>query len=216
MKRLSPTLVAFVCLVALLGGGIFAYLNQGQATAAPTAQTQALHEHSQGDEHAPLTMIAYSSFTCPHCVDFNKEVMPKLVEKYVDTGKLRIIFRDFPSDAYALRASILAQCLPSEQYLPFVHVLYNNFDSWARNPKPLDVLMRYAQMAGLDEARAQACIDDNKLIDALIASRQDGIARYKIEGTPTFIFNDGAEKITGYRSFEDMVAVIDGLLAKKG
>ncbi|MCL2469437.1 MAG: DsbA family protein [Alphaproteobacteria bacterium] len=216
MKRFSLPFVVLASLAALLGGGVLAHFGQSeaQATAAQTTLA-ALYEHSQGEVDAPVTMIEYSSLTCPHCADFNIKILPKLIEHYVNTGKLRIIYRDFPSDAYALRASVLARCLPDGQYLPFLHVLYSNLESWLKNPKPLDVLLRYAQMAGLDAERAQVCIDDNQLADALIALRQEAVERYKVEGTPAFIFNDGAQQIIGYRPYEDFARVIDDLFAQK-
>lgn len=177
-----------------------------------------LTEPSLGKANAPLTIIEYASLTCSHCADFYSNVLPEIEKRYVDTGKVRFIYRDFPMDAYALRAATLAHCMPSEQFYPFIKILFSNQSAWIRAPKVEEVLIKYAEMAGLSSDKAKACIADTKMMDELVAVQTEGTAKYEINATPTFIIIDAdkhEDKIVGARSLEDFAATIDGHLAKK-
>jgi len=190
---------------------LFAALSPERAAAQPSP----IHDMVLGNAKAPITVIEYANFTCSHCADFYNDVMPELEKRYVDTGKVKFIFRDYPTDAYGLKASTLARCMPEQQYYPFIKVLFKNYATWVRAPKPEETLMQYASMSGLTPEKAKTCLDDTKLMDALVELRTTAAEKYDITGTPTFLINDGEEKIVGARSVEDFSKIFDKILAKK-
>jgi protein-disulfide isomerase len=184
-------------------------------SAAASADDARMAERFIGDPKAPVTIYAYASYTCSHCAEFETKVLPELKKKYIDTGKVRYIFRDYPLDGPSFKASALARCLPADQYASFANVLFANQAQWAFGKDPEGSLVRYAQLAGLTEASAKACMSDVKLLDAIMAVRKSATDKYDINATPTFIINDGAEIIRGAQSLEQFSAVIDKLLSKK-
>lgn len=195
-----------------LAGLFFVLMSNAAALAA---ETNALPDRVKGKTDAPITVIEYSSFTCSHCSTFYNEVMPELEKRYIETGKIRFIYRDLPADGIALKAAALTRCMPEAQFFPFVAILYKNQNSWLRAPKPDASLLQYAQMAGLPTEKAKACIEDSKLLDALIAERTEAMEKYGIQATPTFIVNNGEDKIVGAQKLEAFIASFDRILAKK-
>lgn len=200
---MKTSLKLFICMIGLV------------ASLALPGKSYAASEPFLGKANAPITIIEYASLTCSHCATFYADVMPELEKRYVETGKVRFIYRDFPLDAFGLRAATLAKCMPTEQFYPFIKILFKNQASWIRNPKFEEALIRYAEMAGLPSERAKSCMDDTKVMDELIAVQTEAAKKYDINATPTFIINDGEEKLVGARSIEEFAAVIDKHLAKK-
>ena len=184
-------------------------------TAAVHAEEAAIPERVLGKKDAPVTIQEFASLTCSHCAEFTVTILPELEKRYVDTGKVRFIFRDFPLDGIALKASAVAHCMPAEQFYPFVNVLYKNLEQWAFSKNPEQVLMQYAKLGGLAEEKAKACLQDPKKLDELVAARTAAQQKYDIDATPTFIFNDGKEKLVGAQKLEEFTAVIDRLLEAK-
>jgi len=203
---------AVLALMGLLVAGT--PLVMGHAHADTTARPASLPNHVLGDPKAPITVQEFVSLTCPHCADYYLNVLPKLKEKYIDTGKVRFILRDFPRDGADLKAFTLAQCMPEEEFFPFVEVLFKNQMSWATLPDPEKTLIQYAQLGGLGTDKAKACIKDTKLQDALVAGRDEAEKKYNIQATPSFVINEGAEKVD-MPTAEKFSAVFDKLLAAK-
>ena len=182
--------------------------------AAPVARAESvIPERVLGKANAPVTVDEFASLTCSHCAEFANVVLPEIEKRYVDTGKVKLVFHDFPLDGTALKAAALARCMPAAQFYPFLSVLYKNQEQWARNPSgPETVLIQYAKLGGLDGDKAKACLDDTKMQDTLVAGRTEAGQKYNIEATPTFIINNG-EKILGARSLEEFSAALDRALA---
>jgi protein-disulfide isomerase len=172
-------------------------------------------ERVLGDANAPVTVEEFVSLTCPHCAEFYTTVLPKLKVKYVDTGKVKFILRDFPLDGTGLRAATLARCITPSEYYPFIEALYSNQAAWATQPSPDKTLIMYAKLTGLDEAKALVCLNDTKMQDAIVAGRSEAQKKYSIAATPTFVLNGGAEKIEGAQDADKFSVVIDKLLAAK-
>ena len=194
----------------------FLLLLTGVATAATTPSVdQVTADRVIGKADAPVTMIEYASLTCGHCAHFANDVLPQVEKEAVDTGKLKIIYRDFPLDGTALKAAALARCLPADQYFPFIKMLFASQASWATADKPEDVLAKRAALAGLAPDTAVACMSDTKILDALSQKRMDATTKYKVQATPTFIFNDGAERIDGAASAQTFLDMIDKLTPQK-
>jgi len=166
-------------------------------------------DHVLGKADAPITIIEYASLTCPHCAEFNKEILPELKTKYVETGKAKLIYRDFPLDQWALRASLLARCAPADKYFGFVDVLFQNQVTWATAKDPMAALERIGKLGGVSSEQFNACMKDGALQDAVIAQRLQGQKEFDVEGTPTIIVN--GKKIENPRSFADFDKILKPL-----
>ena len=142
-----------------------------------------------GDENARVTILEYSSLTCPHCAQFHAEGYRHLKSAYIDTGKVRLVFRDFPLDELALRAAALAECVPSERYFPFLQLLFEGQQVWARAGHPLAELVRLGQLAGLGQERASECLRAEPGLESIIQERLVGQEEYRIDSTPSFIID---------------------------
>src|SRR5687768_5061793 len=137
----------------LAKGMIAAFALFLMAAAAP-AQAQQQTDWAKGDmalgkPDAPVTVIEYASMTCPHCAHFHAETLKAFKEKYVDTGKVRLIFREFPFDGLALRASMLARCAGAERYFPMLDVLFQQQNQWTRAKDPMAALAQIGRLAGV-------------------------------------------------------------------
>ncbi|WP_431858404.1 DsbA family protein [Azospirillum sp.] len=189
-------------------------LTGGPAAAQATIDTtKALGERVLGDPKAPVTILDYSSMTCPHCARFHTETLPKIKETYIDTGKAKLVFRDFPFDQWALRASMLARCAPPERYFPLLDVLFKGQAQWASAKDPGAALTQIGKLAGLSEATIKACWEDKALADGILNSRLEGQNKDKVESTPTFILTSGSgtTKVEGAQPFEKFAEAIDKL-----
>ncbi|MBC6440941.1 MAG: DsbA family protein [Rhodospirillales bacterium] len=153
-----------------------------------------------GDADAPIEIIEYASMTCSHCAAFHKETLPKLKMRYIDTGRARLVFREFPLDRVALAASAIARCSGEERFFPLVDVLFQTQDQWARSDDPIGAIEQIIRMGGQDPAFVSACLEDQEIINGILAIRLDGSNQYEISATPTFIVN--GEKTAGNMSFE--------------
>jgi len=167
-------------------------------------------ERALGPAEAAVTIIEYASLTCPHCAAFHHETFGKLRAAYIDTGKVRFVFRDFPLDGVAVRAAALAQCAGEERYFGFVDVLFQTQDTWALAADPIAALVQIGRLGGLDEATIKACLDDADLLDAIVGSLKRGQEEFGVESTPTLIIN--GEIYKGERNFDELSKVIDSLL----
>jgi protein-disulfide isomerase len=168
-----------------------------------------------GKERAPVVIDEYISLGCPHCADFYLKTLPELEKRYVQTGKVRIVTHDYPLDGVSLKAAVLARCMPPDMYFPFIQVLYENQTKWALAPNPDKVLTQYARLGGLDEGSAQQCLNNQNLQNAVVAERETAEQMYSVQSTPTFIFNNGAEKMEGASDISGFATLIDRMLANK-
>jgi protein-disulfide isomerase len=142
-----------------------------------------------GKADAPVTIFEYASLTCPHCADFEKEVLPKIKADWIDTGKAKLVFRDFPLDGSALKAAMVARCAPPERFYGFIDVLFAQQRSWATGGDPAPVLERLAKLGGMGIDKFDACMKDDALQNKILAGRLAAANDYKVESTPTFFIN---------------------------
>ncbi len=172
----------------------------------------------EGKADAPVTIVEYASMTCPHCATFHKGTYPALKTKYIDTGKVRFIFREFPLDELAVAGSMLARCAATEKDnkaaapekgLAMISVLFNSQEKWAvRDPIP--PLLQIAKQAGFTQATFDECLKDQKLYEAILAMRERGSKDYKVESTPTLFINGKVQK--GGASIEELDKLIQPFL----
>jgi len=183
------------------------------AAAADIDLQEALQERVLGANDAPVTMAEYSSLTCPHCADFHTKTFPQLKAEYVDTGKLKVVYRDFPHDRLALFASILAHCAAPKRFFGFLDVLFRDQRQWMDLSDSIEALRRVGRLGGVNDERFDACVGSEALFKGLLEIRLRAINDYKIDVTPTFVFNEGAERVVGAQPVEAFRAVIERLLA---
>ena len=153
-----------------------------------------------GKADAPITIVEYASLTCPHCAAFARDTLPKIKSEWIDPGKAKLVFRDFPLDGSAVKAAVLARCAPPDKFYGFIDVLFSSQESWARNPDPTPGLARIAKLGGMSEEQFNACMADSALQDKVLASRLTAEKEYKVESTPTFFIN--GTKLTGALPYE--------------
>ncbi len=159
-----------------------------------------------GKKDAPITVIEYASMTCPHCARMATGVIPQFEKEFVDTGKARYVYRDFPLDQIAVRASVLARCNGHDRYFPFINALFADQDNWIRSSDPVKALERVGRLGGVTPEKYQSCLKDQALVDKVLQSRLDAQKRFHIDSTPTFLVN--GDKYSGEMSYAQFRAII--------
>jgi len=159
------------------------------------------------EEGAKVTIIEYASATCPHCAAYHKDAWKKLKAEYVDTKKIRYIFREFPTNDAALAAFMIARSAPKDAYFPLMDVFFETLETWAQDPR--NGLLNIAKQAGFTEAKFDETLKNEALAKGILEIREDG-SKFGVQGTPSFFIN--GEKFDGERTFEAFKAAIDPLL----
>ena len=167
-----------------------------------------LPEMALGPEDAPVKIVEYMSMTCSHCANFHTKTFDAIKEKYVDTGKVYFVIREFPFDPRAAAAFMLARCAPKEQYFPFVSMLFKQQASWAAAQDGRAALLQMSRLAGFSEESFNACLTNQKLLDDVNSVRERGAKEFGVNATPTFIIN--GKVYSGDMSVDEMSAIIDG------
>ncbi|MBT4935101.1 MAG: DsbA family protein [Rhodospirillaceae bacterium] len=183
----------------------------GFAENAPLAEAMA--EKSIGRADAPVTMIEYSSLTCPHCASFHKDALPSIKRDFVDTGKVRIVFWDFPLGNLAMAAAMVARCSGQKNYIPMIDAFFQSQETWARSNTPFDAIAGIARLSGMGVDDLENCLDNQDLLNALQAKAQEASQVLGVESTPTF-FIEGV-KVPGNLPYEDFKDILNKALAKK-
>jgi len=148
-------------------------------------------ERSIGSADAKVVATEWFSLTCPHCAHYALEFLPQIQKEQVDTGRVRIVFRDFPLDQIALAAAMVVRSLPADRYLPFMEALFASQDRWAfaRDVNHLDEIAKMAALAGMPRSAFDAAVNNADLRAAIVAGMDDAIKTFKIDSTPSFIFD---------------------------
>ncbi|MBR2689852.1 MAG: DsbA family protein [Aquamicrobium sp.] len=183
-----------------------------QTPAEQLMQPGPLPEMSFGPADARVTIVEYASMTCPHCRNFHMNVWPALKAKYVDTGKVRFIMREFPFDPRAAGAFMLARCAGGDKWYATVDLLYRSQETWARSKDPSSAFKSILGMTGMDGPKVEACLSDQALLDKVNAVAERG-KQLGVEATPTFFVN--GELYKDAYSIEALGSKIDSLLAGK-
>ena len=196
--------------------------DSGELTAGNTAQKITVYkdDHTMGDPKAPVVLLEYAAPTCPHCGHFATTAMPTIKKRFIDTGKVFYIFRNFPLMATDGAVEGLAACLPADKYFSFLDLMFRNQSKW--DPDGYDIpdvgaaLIQMARIVGLSPEKAKACMEDRATLDRVNQIAQDGELKYKINSTPTFIIN--GEKVQmplGRQPGDVIIERIESLLSKK-
>jgi protein-disulfide isomerase len=206
----SSALVALGALGAL--GTIDALRSRAAAQTFSPLELEAkgpLDDIPLGAENAPVTMIEYASMTCPHCAAFENQVFPKLKEKYIDTGKVRYIMREYPLDRLAAAAFMLARCAGPDKYNPMIETLFQQQQKWAVKD-PIPPLLAIAKQAGFTQQTFDKCINDTALLNKIQQVRDRAASKFKVDATPTFFIN--GRRYSGEMPIEEIDKIIQELL----
>ena len=159
-----------------------------------------------GNKDAKIVVIEYASMTCIHCANFHKKVYPKIKENYIDTNKIKFIFRNFPLDKQALFASVLAKCAPKEKYFDFVKLILETQKKWISNDETfINKLKNIGKLAGLNETKINECFKNEQLVDNILKISSDGEKKYNISSTPSLIINEKKYSAMSYENFEKII-----------
>ncbi|MDR1694728.1 MAG: DsbA family protein [Lactobacillaceae bacterium] len=167
-----------------------------------------------GDENAPVTMYEYSSFGCSHCADFHLSTLPKLKKEFIDTGKLKLIFVDFPIDKKSMQGAMLSHCIPEDSYFEFLDIIFKNQREWSFSMRTEKIFSTYASVFGVNGRDAEKCMKDDDIQNRILGNRQQAIEVFKVQGTPSFVLanKNGKEVIHGAVSFDDFKNAINKML----
>ncbi len=238
-------IVIFVAIILIIVAGVF-YVNNSDSKAVavkkdePKSANNASHnfevdkyeyfdskalnisdsEFVLGDKNATVTFIDYASMSCPHCAAFYDEAFGKLREEYIDTGKVKFVYRDFPLNHPSLAAASLAICRASEfdseerveGYHDFVETMYNTQNSWIFKEDYNEKLISIAVLEGMDKTLAKKCLSDTKFHDQILKARMIAAKELDIQSTPTFFIN--GKKIQGFIGYKKIKELIDYELNK--
>ncbi len=215
-------LIAGIAVVVLAGAGAtWMYYGQpsktpsrvaGPATLADIMVPNPLGEQVLGKDDAPITIIEYASMTCPHCASFHETTYPEMKKRYVDTGQVRFIFREFPLDSVAATASMLARCAGKDRFFPLIEVLFKQQNTWAVGPpaSPLPPLLAIVKQAGFTEESFNACLQDQKVLDGIKWSYERA-SQLGVQSTPSFFIN-GKLQPGGFMTIERLEKLLEPLL----
>ena len=181
------------------------------AGAASAQDASAFPEMALGAADAPVTIIEYASMSCPHCATFHADTYPELKKRYVDSGKVRFVFREFPLNAPAFQASVLARCGGPSRYFGFVDVLFRELPVWAEAANPLAELARIGRLGGISAEAFEACLQDESLADGILGNRLVGEQEHGVSSTPSFVVN--GRLLTGALDIAQFEGIIEPLLA---
>jgi protein-disulfide isomerase len=190
---------------------LFALL-AGAPAAGAASVDEMLAERTLGDAAAPVTLVEYSSLGCPHCAAFHGKTLPQIKKDYIDTGKVRLVYKDYPLGTSALAAALIARCVDPSRYFGFIDVLYRSQATWAASTTPLDNLKQLSRFVGLSDVDFNACLENKALLQGIQAGAAQAQKEAGVDSTPTFFVN--GHKIVGAQGFEEFKAVIDEELGK--
>ncbi len=168
-------------------------------------ETREVVELAIGDPDAPLTVVEYMMYTCPHCANFHRDVFPQIKANFIDTGKVRFVFREVYFNRPSLWAALIARCAPQDRYVGLTDLLFQRQSTWAGVSDPnamVAELMSIGRQAGLTDAEMNACLSDREFAEALVADFQTHAAADGIDSTPSFIIDGTKYGNMSYADFE--------------
>src|SRR5712691_7429504 len=165
-----------------------------------------------GNSDAPITIVEYASLTCPHCAHFANEVLPELKKKWIDTGKAKLVLRDFPLDEPALRAAMIARCAPPDRYYAYIDTLFASQDKWVMARDYREALARLVKLGGMSKDEFDNCLKNTALENKIVEGRLVASKELDVNSTPTFFVN--GTKFTSAPTLEEFDKVLSNLAAK--
>lgn len=167
-------------------------------------------DHVLGNPNAPITVIEYASLTCSHCAHFHTQILPEIKKKWIDTGKVKLVYRDFPLDQVAVKAAQIAECAGKDKYFGVLDIIFRGQPQWATASDPLAELAKPLRIAGMGENEIKACLANDAMSTAVLNDYKSGEA-LGVNSTPTLFIN--GQLYRGSRSVDELDGVF-GKLAK--
>jgi protein-disulfide isomerase len=212
-RRAFTATLSLTGLAVLVGFSPLRLIAEAMAQGGPdVAKPVSLPDMALGPKDAAITITEYASMTCPHCAAFNENVFPKLKAEYIDTGKVRFVFREFPLDIKAAAGSMLARCIAkddSRKHFAVIEMLFKQQVDWVMK-NTTETLTRIGKQAGLSQQAVEDCLKDQALLDKIAADQKYASEVLKVNSTPTFFIN--GEMIKGETSFDEFDKRIKALL----
>ena len=213
MRRALTAALSLTGLAALAGFSPLRLIAGAMAqSASDVAKPVSLPDMALGPANATVTITEYASMTCPHCAAFTETVFPKIKSEFIDSGKIRFVFREFPLDIKAAAGSMLARCIAKDdsgKYFAVVDLLFKQQNDWVTK-NTTETLTRIGKQAGLSQQAVEACLKDQALLDKIAADQKFASEVLKVNSTPTFFIN--GEMVKGETSFEEFGKKINSLL----
>ena len=171
-------------------------------------------DNAVGDKNAPLTLFEFSSLGCSHCADFHLNILPELKKDFVDNGKLKIVFVNFPLEAKSMKGAMISECLMADKKEKFINTVFLKQREWMLSFKTEDMLVKYAIDEDFTKEQADSCLADDSLAKNILADRQEAIDKLKMQGTPAFLFSSNGlnEIIYGVPAYEELKEYIESRL----
>ena len=164
----------------------------------------------KGRTDAPVTLIEYASMTCPHCASFHTDRLPALQTEYVDTGRLQVVFREYPIGGHAILAAMIARCAGNQGFFPMIDAMFRTQGTWAREPDPRDALFQIARQAGFTQDSFNACLNNQDVLDGITWMKDRAASEFEVDSTPTFFIN--GKILRGNASIDRFRSEIDAAL----
>ena len=213
-RRRMFTATATIALAGAAGGFLWHLTGQAKAATSEPDVAELAKPGPDGDvvlgsEKAPVTVIEYASMTCPHCAHFSTTTFPELQKRYIDTGKVRFIFREFPLDPLAAAGFMLARCAGKDKFMPIVETLFAKQPEWMVQ-KPIAPLMEIAKQFGFTQESFNQCLANQQVLNGIQEVRDHAAEKLGVNSTPTFFVN--GKKLTGDQPIDAMAKEIDPYL----
>ena len=210
LRQYIQSVAVAVSMLFLVSGAVL--LGNSEAHSEILDTSAALEERSLGDSNAPLTIYEYSSLGCPHCKAFHKNTLPMVMEEFIDTGKVRLVYRDYPLGNRAMAAAMIARCAPQERYFGMLELFFQKQSDWSQSEDAIGALTAVAKFGGLSSDDVMACLQDQDLLNGIRTRAEAGSDEFGIEATPTFIIGDTGEKIEGAMGPDEFRKVLNDAL----
>jgi protein-disulfide isomerase len=212
MRKIWVVLPGIFGLFLMPAGGLTAAGLQPVVADAQAVLQITQDDRVLGNPGAPITIIEYASLTCPHCAHFATDVLPELKREWIDTGKAKLVLRDFPLDGPALRAAMIARCAPPDRFYAFAETFFASQDKWAVSKDYREALARLAKLGGMGKDEFEACLNNTTLENRIVEQRLVATQQLDINSTPTFFIN--GSKFSGAPTAEEFNRVLSNLAAK--
>jgi protein-disulfide isomerase len=212
MQEIWFTLLGVLSLLLVSSGSPEAAAPHPMLADAQTVLQITQDDRVLGNPDAPITIVEYASLTCPHCAHFANDVLPGIKKEWIDTGKAKLVLRDFPLDEPALRAAMIARCAPPGRYYAFAETFFAAQERWVRTTDYREALARLAKLGGMGKEEFDTCLKNTELENKIVAERLRATQELEVNSTPTFFVN--GSKLAGAPTAEEFEKILSSLAAK--
>ena len=212
MQKIWFTLLGILSLLFVSSGSPEAAAPHPMLAEAQTVLQITKDDRILGNPDAPITIVEYASLTCPHCAHFANDILPEIKKEWIDTGKAKLVLRDFPLDEPALRAAMIARCAPPDRYYAFAETFFAAQEKWVRTTDYREALARLAKLGGMGKEEFDTCLKNTELENKIVAERLRATQELEVNSTPTFFVN--GSKLAGAPTAEEFEKLLSSLAAK--